>query len=271
MVRNDGFFLSRWVQYYGSHLGKENLYILFDGTDQQVPSFASGCNTELVPRVAGRVSDADKGRIALLSSKAAELFGRYDLVIGTDADEFLAVDPALNVGLAEFLSGLDTKGRSSFSGLGCDVVQNVSCEAPLDPGRGMLEQRSHIVLSTRYTKASVLCRPVAWGSGFHRTRKGNYHIVDGLYLFHFGCANMAGLEQKAQDSDLSARGWGRHLGKRMALIRSVASLPLCDWDVWTKRARRLQTWIRPPYAWNKPAMLNLKIVVKLPEKFKNIV
>ena len=27
MVRNDDFFLRKWVEYYGSELGKENLYI----------------------------------------------------------------------------------------------------------------------------------------------------------------------------------------------------------------------------------------------------
>ena len=35
MVRNDDFYLEKWVEYYGGQLGKENLYIFFDGTDQK--------------------------------------------------------------------------------------------------------------------------------------------------------------------------------------------------------------------------------------------
>ena len=33
MVRNDDFNLRKWVEYYGRELGKENLFIYFDGTD----------------------------------------------------------------------------------------------------------------------------------------------------------------------------------------------------------------------------------------------
>ena len=93
MVRNDEFYLRRWVEYYGNQLGKENLRVYFDGEDQQVPDFCEGVYTELRPRVAGNVAKSDKGRINFLSSRAALLFEQgYDLVIGTDVDEFLIVD-----------------------------------------------------------------------------------------------------------------------------------------------------------------------------------
>ena len=36
MVRNDDFYLRKWVEYYGAQLGRENLYIWFDGTDQTI-------------------------------------------------------------------------------------------------------------------------------------------------------------------------------------------------------------------------------------------
>ena len=42
MVRNDDFFLRKWVEYYGSELGKENLYIYYDGEDQPVADFCKG-------------------------------------------------------------------------------------------------------------------------------------------------------------------------------------------------------------------------------------
>ena len=42
MVRNDDFILCKWVDYYGRELGKENLYIYFDGEDQIIPDFCDG-------------------------------------------------------------------------------------------------------------------------------------------------------------------------------------------------------------------------------------
>ena len=33
MARNDSFFLSRWIRYYGRELGYDHLYIYLDGED----------------------------------------------------------------------------------------------------------------------------------------------------------------------------------------------------------------------------------------------
>lgn len=271
MVRNAEFFLGRWTSYYGAALGRENLYIFFDGEDQVVPECASGCNTKVLPRAGGNVQTSDRRRIDILSAFAAELFKEYDLVIGTDVDEFVAVDPSLGVSLPEFLSSLDVGGRDSFSCLGCDVIHNIRKEPALDRTAPLLSQRHYARLSTRYSKASVLCCPVAWGSGFHRIRKGNFHIVPGLYLFHFGCADASFLGLKLEDGDLSSRGWNHHLHKRRRMMRCLPYMPVCNWDKWTRRAQWLQNRIRHLYALNKPAMLGLRIVVGIPERFSSLV
>ena len=122
MVRNDDFYLRRWVEYYGKELGKENLYVWFDGTDQVIPSFCEGIHTEKKEKVKGNVVESDKGRIDFLNAAARELLQDYDLVIGTDADEFLIVDPLLGLSLKEYLDKADIE--VSISGLGVDVGQN---------------------------------------------------------------------------------------------------------------------------------------------------
>lgn len=271
MVRNDDFFLGKWTAYYGSLLGKENLFIFFDGEDQKVPECTRGCFTKLLPRVAGNVQASDKRRIDIMSDFAAGLLERYDMVIGTDIDEFVIVDPALGKSLPQFLSGLDTGDFSSVSALGCDVIQNIRTEIGLDPDAPLLSQRRFARLSTRYTKASVLCKPVQWGSGFHRIRKENYHIVPGLYLFHFGCADMSFLGLKMDDTDLVERGWNHHLCKRRRMMKQLPCLPVRSWDKWTVRALWLQARLRHCYAWNKPAMLGLRIVVEIPDRFSSLV
>ena len=73
MVRNDDFFLRKWVEYYGSELGKENLYIYYDGEDQPVADFCKGANAFVHPKIGTQVVAAEKGRMKFLSERAAEL------------------------------------------------------------------------------------------------------------------------------------------------------------------------------------------------------
>ncbi len=270
MVRNDDFFLRKWVAYYGRELGKENLYVVFDGLDQNVPDFCAGVNAEVVEHVQGNVRAADRGRIDLLSELAGRLFARYDMVIGTDVDEFLVVDPLDGRSLSEFLSQTETR-LPSISGLGVDVGQKLGEEDAIDASRPFLSQRGYAKLSTRYSKASVLLRPVAWGSGFHRTRKGNFHIVGNLYLFHFGCVDLDRIKAKMNDGELAAAGWTRHLRKRAETIYLVSRRKALDWDRATMIARAVQNIFRPPYAWNKPSMFEARIVVRIPARFGDII
>ena len=122
MVRNDDFYLKKWVEYYGSELGVENLYIYLDGKDQEIPEWCAGTNITAVDKIPEQVVEAEKGRLDFLSAKAAELLGSYDLVIGVDADEILVVDPDLGVSLKDYLSASDID--VSLSGLGVDVGQH---------------------------------------------------------------------------------------------------------------------------------------------------
>ena len=269
MVRNDAFYLRKWTSWYGAQLGEENLYILLDGRDQPLPDWCPKAHVIPCDRVGGDVARADKGRINRISDEAARLFADgYDLVIGTDADEMLAVDPRLGVGLAEFLSGLNV--RTAVSGLGLDMGQRLGEEGDIVEDSPFLQQRRYARLDTRYTKASVLGRPLRWGSGFHRVEGCNLHIVKDLYLFHFGYFDMKRLQERFGDADRLAQGWERHLNKRSRTIRLVTKKKALDFDRYTQIARRFQTVCRPVYAWNKPAMAGLNLVVRIPDRFTSI-
>lgn len=269
MARNDEFFLRRWVAYYGKELGMDNLYVFLDGKDQPLPDWCPGVHVTACDKIQGKVVELDRRRLDFLSDQAALLFREYDMVIGTDADEFLVVDPALGLSLKEYLSSYAS--GSSISGLGIDVGQNTSCEDEIDPSRPFLAQRHYALLGTRYTKPSVMCRPLRWGSGFHRIKGHNFHIGKDLFLFHFGYLDLKRIEARFQDKDRVAGGWSRHLAKRARTINLVSHRRPHSWDCWTRAARVLQTIVRPPYAWNKPAMFNMEIVVRIPERFDAII
>ena len=265
MARNDEFFLSRWIKYYGDEIGTENLYIYLDGTDQVTPKNAGAAHIKKLPHTDMPRAAGDKYRIGLMNDLARELLKSYDIVIGCDCDEFLIVDTNTNKTLAEYLSGI--KIKNTVSGLGLDVGQNMNCESTLDTSAPILPQREYALLSTRYTKPVVKNAPVDWGSGFHSISGHNFHIDKNLYLLHFGAVDMQMLEQKA-----AARGadWLNHLRRRgNGTINAVTTLPARD-EKWLRRARILQTFARPIYALDKPGMFGLKRVVKIPSRFKKL-
>ncbi|MBR4129531.1 MAG: glycosyltransferase family 2 protein [Bacteroidaceae bacterium] len=269
MVRNDDFFLRKWVEYYGSELGKENLYIYYDGEDQSIASFCEGTNVFSHPKIGTQVVSAEKERLRFLSEKAAELFDKgYDLVIGVDADEYIVADPKLNIGLREFLS--QQKIDTSLSPLGLDFGQKLGEEDDLSMEETFLSQRHYAQIGTRYTKPSIIAKPCRWGSGFHRVKGHNFHIAQDLYLLHFGYADKKILEDRLGDKDRVAQGWEKHIYKRSRTIRYATEKKARNFDKYTRFARICQTWCRPPYALNKPAMFELRIVVKIPERFSNV-
>jgi hypothetical protein len=265
MVRNDDFFLERWIKYYGEELGDENIFIIFDGIDQIIPEFAAKTNTTIYNRVAGKVAKADRGRIDLISDKAAELLKTYDIVIGTDVDEFILVDPRKKMGLIEYISSLNIK--SNLSALGIDIGQNLNFEAKIDSNEKFLVQRKFALLSSRYTKASIISKPVRWGAGFHRVKHRNFRIDPHLFLFHFGCVDYEMLKNKLQDKDKIQTGWERHLRKRSKTIKYISCKKVHKAKNILNVARIIQSFCRQIFAWNKPSMLNMKIVIELPDFF----
>ena len=263
MARDDEFFLSRWIAYYGKQLGTENLYILLDGTDQKTPTNAGRAHITKLPHENMSRSAGDKYRIGKLSDLASELLKKYDIVIGCDSDEFLIVDPNTNKTLKQYLS--DLKINDSVSGLGLDVGQNLNCESQLDMNAPFLEQRGYALLSTRYTKPVVKVTTKPWGSGFHSIRGKNFHIDKNLYLLHFGAIDLNMLEKKA-----AARGadWLNHLRRRGNGTINLVTKKSPKGPKTMRIARIMQQIFRPIYAFDKPGMLGIKCVVKIPTRFK---
>jgi hypothetical protein len=265
MARNDEFFLNRWIEYYGKQIGYENLYIYLDGLDQNTPK-CDKCNIKKLPHTDMSRSAGDKYRIGLMSDLAKILLTEkgYDIIIGCDCDEFLIIDPDLNIGLSEYLSS--TKINTTLSGLGLDIGQHMINEEPLDTSKPFLSQRQYALLSTRYTKPVIINRPVKWGSGFHSINGHNFHIDKNLYLLHFGAVDMDMLLTKAAN-----RGpdWVNHLKRRGNGTINDVTNRRAHGKKWLKIARIMQQIFRPIYALDKPGMLGIKRVVKIPEHFKH--
>lgn len=263
MARDDEFFLSRWIAYYGKNFGTENLYVLLDGTDQKIPHNVGRANIIKLVHIPMPRAMGDKSRINKLSELADRLLQEYDIVIGCDVDEFLIVDPNVGMSLSRYLSMI--KINTSVSGLGMDVAQDLHNDAVLDTNGPFLFQRTRALLSTRYTKPVVINRPVRWGSGFHSISGHNFHIDPNLYLLHFGAIDLQMLTTKA-----AARGpdWVNHLRRRGNGTINAVTHKHAYGERAIKIARVMQRLFRPIYAFDKPGMLGIKTVVKIPERFK---
>lgn len=268
MLRNDDFFVYKWIDYYGSQFGLENLYLILDGQDQPFPKNHESINVIRIPHIPLSRAKGDRNRSRLVSHIAKALFHRYDMVIASDIDEFLAVDPNQNKSLSEYLQ--QDFRVSSLSALGLDVGQHVEKELPIDPSRPFLEQRSFAHVSARYTKPVVATKPLRWGSGYHRVKGKNFRIDPNLFLFHFGMVDFNRTKERMGDNSLLKVGWEGHLGRRYQLYNLIMRNDAIDGDKFFRKARIRQSVFRPIYAINKPGMLKEKPIVRIPDRFKSI-
>lgn len=270
-VRNDAFFLPKWIDYYGHAFGFESLVVVLDGYDQIKPECegADRVNFIRLPHVPKERVPAMRRRARVMSGIAKGLFQYFDAVLATDVDEFLVVDPNTKTGLADYL--LSQKRATSVSGLGLDVGQHLRLEDPIDQSQPFLSQRQFAHLSARYSKPNTTFKPVTWGSGMHRIKGRNFRIDPNLFLFHFGMVDYEKSTGKTLDGDRLATGWGDHLKRREKLFKIVTDAEPKDGDSYFATARRRQTWMRPIYAWNKPGMLIDEPVVTIPERFRDLV
>lgn len=266
--RNDAVFLQKWIAYYSGQFGARNLFIIADGHDQSPPQNIGECNYLRLPHIPkGRVR-AMRRRARVMSDFARGLHRYFDIVIATDVDEFLVLDPGAGNSLAQYLG--EIKGVSSVSGLGLDVIQHEGSEGALDGARGFLAQRKHALISARYTKPATSFRPIIWGSGMHRVKGRNYHIDDNLYHFHFGMIDSALGEAKGDKGRL-ASGWGGHLKRRKRQFARILAGEPVEGDLVFEEARRVLTRRRQIFALNKPRELKDPRPVLIPERFRDMI
>jgi len=163
------------------------------------------------------------------------------------------------------------KIKTSVSGLGLDVGQHLDKEPALDKTKPILPQREYALINTRFTKTNVLSRPARWGWGFHRVRHSNFHIDPNLYLLHLGNTDYEPLLAKYNSADIIARGEQKHFKRaRIKVILDITKKRAILGDKVFRLARIIQRIFRPIYAWNKPSMLGMRWIVKLPERFKKL-
>jgi len=177
-VFNEPIFLPLWLGHYGRELGRENLFVLDDGSaDGSTSRLTGGANVVRLARAKRRDED---DRALLISRCQATLLRRYDVVIYVDSDEFLIPDPARFSGLRHFI---EQKSGPFMNAVGVDLIHVPELEPGLDLTRPVLSQRSFARFSGPYCKPAISRIPLRYEAGFHACQHAPRFDPD-LYLFH---------------------------------------------------------------------------------------
>jgi hypothetical protein len=179
MVRDEADMLPRWIDYYGRQLGMDNLIVLddnsVDGSTDALP-----CTRYRLPAPPWKRRWA-KTRSRLVNGMANGLLACNDVVIFTDADEFLVPDPARYDGLLDYLAA--RSDRSVIAPLAFELLHNARLEPALDPTRPVLEQRRFVKFSPGMCKPLLKQTPDLWQRAFHDIF-APFEIDPDLWLLH---------------------------------------------------------------------------------------
>lgn len=173
-------FLPLWLDYYGRQLGRENLFIIDNDSDD-------GTTADLYPssRVRYRRSEFDDvARTAFVSSFANLVRRDYDAVVVTDCDEFLVADPTQYSSLKDYIT--QTPG-DALAAIGLNVHHVLGLEAALDPTKSIFEQRRHVQFVSPMCKPAITRKDVVYAPGFHSCSLSP--TFGRLYNFHLRWAD----------------------------------------------------------------------------------
>lgn len=176
MAFNEVVFLPLWLEHYGRQFGHENLFVIDDGSSGASTAASDGN----VVRKNRAVFDEDD-RAMLVSLVHAALLGFYDLVIYTDADEFIVIDPDNPARLATYLRASVFACRAA---IGLEVVHRTATEREIDLHHPSFEQREFVRFDRAYCKPVLATAPIRWRPGFHHCDV-RYEVDCNLLLFIF--------------------------------------------------------------------------------------
>ena len=179
-VRDDDFFLKKWVAYYGGFFGREALYVINHGNQPAVREIAEGCNLFPIPDTDTKNFNIRRWRTQ--NGLLTALRQWYTHVIVCDVDEFIVVDPETGLDLGSWLTEHAKPGRVRTA-LGLEIVHMRDRE-PEGVDDTILGPRRHAQLNPWYSKPCVLSTPAKLSRGGHYATWDKLDAPDFLYLFH---------------------------------------------------------------------------------------
>jgi Glycosyl transferase family 2 len=281
MVRDDYFFLERWVRYYGEMFGRDALYVVNHGNGEKIKDIAAGCNVIGIPDVFNEKFDAMRWR--LLNNLAQGLRGYYNYVLIGDVDEFVVVDPKTEMNLADFLG--KRRGKNTITPIGLEVVHQPALE-PEGLDGPMLGPRRYARFTTAYSKPCIFNHHVEISRGGHYATDPELKIFKNVYMFHmrYVDAQMYSdtlarrgkqVERIAQSGDDTMISWQwRQQDDKPDPYQVAAQMPIGEtFDVEAYLKRMYKTWgVRDDKSGLHHVARQIgKVLMPLPERFFGLI
>lgn len=175
-VFNEDFFLPIWLNHYGRLFGYANLFVIDDGSDDG--SLNDWRIRNIIKKKRAPLDESERAQF--VSKVHSELLKKYDIVIYTDCDELIVLDPQAGGDLRDFLGQLRV---NCISFIGFNVLHDYGKEPDIDLKKPLFSQRHFLKFEWGYCKPLASRVPILWSPGFHKCNLAT-STSRFLFLFH---------------------------------------------------------------------------------------
>lgn len=226
-IRQETYFLEKWIEHYGRIVGRENLHVVLDGDDWTPAVDLEGINVSVMTDAPRERIRNDRFIAKTMSQRANFLRKSYSYVIRTDVDEFVCIDPRSENGATQDWEAAlrEVDELSYIFALGMDVIQRGPDLAPIKDGP-VLAQRPYGVISPLYSKPFVINRWNNWAGGAHRLINRKVVISNQFFMFHLALADLtqADIRHTGRGGDTQHGSHTSYQAERFAKIYDAPQL-----------------------------------------------
>lgn len=177
IVKNESYFLPKWISYYKRFLEKEDIYVL----DHQSNDGSTECIDVNVIPVINEMAFDHQWLVDTVQNFQEKLLNSYECVIFAESDELIySTEMDLVSVVDEFLKS----DKMFVKCKGFEVIQDLERESPLNVEDTILDKRNYWFRYPLYDKVLLSKIPLKWDWGFHTCRDINASYAYELTLCH---------------------------------------------------------------------------------------
>lgn len=177
IVKNEYYFLPKWIQHYSKFFDKKDLYILDHESND-----GSTDNLDVnVKKIIYNLAFDHQWLVDTIQNFQKELLEKYECVIFAESDELLySLDKDLNLIIDDFLKINDPY----LTSVGYEVIQDIQNEKFLNDSEKIMINRNYWFRHSLYDKTLISKIPLRWQWGFHDIIEAPKNFSFNLYLAH---------------------------------------------------------------------------------------
>ena len=177
IVKNEKYFLPKWIKYYSQFFEKNDIYILdHESTDGSTENIDVN-----VKKIKHNIAFDHGWLNTIVPEFQRELLKKYEVVIFTEIDEFIySLDFDLNILIDCFIKTND----KVLTATGYDIKHNLNVESDLKINDCIIENRNFWYRNKDYDKTLISKIPLYWGIGFHICGNHDKNYKYNLHLMH---------------------------------------------------------------------------------------